>query len=368
MTYKPYGIKELEDLLERARREDLPVLTRHQRQAGLGIDFQNWNKIREIDTANLTVTAERAVTLGELEDAVGEKGFHIAAMTEDLRTVTLGDFFAEQMFCLTSLYYNQPRFQVLGLEVLLADGTVLQVAGKTVKNVTGYDMCRFYISSRETLAIPLAFTLKLVSLEPVQVMLEAELEEETILPELVRGLRNRRIQPQVCLYWNRLAAGILQPPETCGKLVLVCSGGAEKVKRELQAVSDLAEQLQLGLQVCPSPEKNWRDVKTLRSHTVWGDGLKAPSLQCGGLLQQLAEQQIGCWYDPLQGSLQLIPKQADGELYRALCQQAEQLGGCGNWYYQYQYGFAPAAQTAVWLRLKEQFAGERLNPVEGGAM
>ncbi len=39
-------------------------------------------------------------------------------------------FFAEQMICLTSLRYNQPRFQVLGLEVLLADGTVLSVAGK----------------------------------------------------------------------------------------------------------------------------------------------------------------------------------------------------------------------------------------------
>lgn len=368
MTYKPYGIKELQDLLERARRENQPVLTRHQRQAGVGIDFQNWNKIREIDTANLTVTAERAVTLGELEDAVGEQGFHVAAMTEDLRTVTLGDFFAEQMFCLTSLYYNQPRFQVLGLEVLLADGTVLQVAGKTVKNVTGYDMCRFYISSRETLAIPLAFTLKLVSQEPVQVMLEAELAADTVLPELVRGLRERRIQPLVCLYWNQLAAGALQPPEACGKLVLVSGGAAEQVKRELQAVSDLAEQLQLGLQVCPSPEKIWRDVKTLRGRTIWGDGLKAPSLQCAALLRQLEKRHVGCWYDPLQGSLQLIPQQPDGALYRDLCRQAEQLGGYGNWFYQYQYGFAPAAQTAVWLRLKAQFAGEGLNPIQGGAM
>ena len=71
--------------------------TRHQRQEGMGLDFQNWNKIREIDENNLTVTAERGVTLGELEDAVNRCGLHVAAMTEDLRTVTLGDFFAEQM-------------------------------------------------------------------------------------------------------------------------------------------------------------------------------------------------------------------------------------------------------------------------------
>ena len=95
-TYKPYGNKELQDLLQQAKRQNLPVLTRHQRTEGIGIDFQNWNRIREIDTANLTVTAERAVTLGELEDAVHEYGLHMAAMTEDLRSVSLGDFFAEK--------------------------------------------------------------------------------------------------------------------------------------------------------------------------------------------------------------------------------------------------------------------------------
>ncbi len=92
-TYKPYGIKELQDLLQQAKEQHLPILTRHQRQEGVGIDFQNWNKIREIDVANLTVTAERAVTLGELEGLFAKKGLHVAAMTDDLWTVSLGDFF-----------------------------------------------------------------------------------------------------------------------------------------------------------------------------------------------------------------------------------------------------------------------------------
>lgn len=364
-TYKPYGIKELQDLLQQAKEQHLPVLTRHQRQDGIGIDFQNWNRIREIDMVNLTVTAERAVTLGELEEAVREKGLHVAAMTDDLWNVNLGDFFAEQMVCLTSLRYNQPRFQVLGLEVLLADGTVLSVAGKTVKNVTGYDMCRFYISNRETLAIPLVFTLKLVSLEPVQVMLEADMAEEAVLMELVRGLREQRVTPQVCLYWNRFAARALQPAEARGKLILVCNGSEERVKRQLQTVRDLMKPLPIDLQVSERPKKIWRDIKVLRSRTVWSDGLKVPSLQCGVMLEKLTEQQIGCWYAPLQGSLQLLPVEENGALYQRLCQQAEQLGGCGSWYYQYQYGLAPAARNEVWLRLKKQFdADGRLNPIQ----
>ena len=193
--------------------------------------------------------------------------------------------------------------------------------------------------------------------------------EEATLMELVRGLREQRVTPQVCLYWNRLAARALQPAEEQGKLILVCNGSAERVERELQAIGALAERLQIGLQVCQRPEKIWRDIKTLRSRTVWGDGLKVPSLKCGMMLEQLAEQQIGCWYAPLQGSLQLLPAQADKALYQRLCQQAEQLGGCGNWYYQYQYGLASAGQDPIWARLKKQFdADERLNPIqrEGG--
>ncbi|MBR5318670.1 MAG: FAD-binding oxidoreductase [Peptococcaceae bacterium] len=338
-TYKPYGIK----------------------------DFQNWNKIREIDAVNLTVTAERGVTLGELEDAVNEYGLHMAAMTEDLRDVTLGVFFAEQMLSLTSLRYNQPRYQVLGLEVMLADGTVLQVAGKTVKNVTGYDMCRFYISSRETLAIPLAFTIKLISQEPMQAVMEAPIADTAVLMELVRGLRQQKLNPKVCVYWN--AAAAKQIEQTGGRLMMVCSGSAERLQRDLWEICKLAEALQIDLKINEQPEELWRGLQQLRSRTIWNDGIKVPSLQCDVMLQELEQNNIGCWYSPMQGSMQLIPQQADAEVYRQLCEAAGRLGGCGNWYYQYQYGFAPAGAAKIWQQLKEKFDAEgRLNPVQKGGV
>lgn len=99
-TYKPYGVQELQALLQQAEKQGVSVMTGGRQGSGFHIDFQNWNKIREIDLMNLTVTVERAVTLGELEDAVQAQGLHMAAVTEDLRNVSIGDFFAEQMFCL----------------------------------------------------------------------------------------------------------------------------------------------------------------------------------------------------------------------------------------------------------------------------
>ena len=361
-TYKPYGIKELQDVLQEAREKDLPVLSRHQKQDGIGLDFQNWNMIREIDPVNLTVTAERGVTFGELEEAVRGHGLHMAAMTEDLRDITLGDFFAEQYGSLTGELYNQPRYQVLGLEVMLADGTILHVAGKTVKNVTGYDMCRFYISSRETLAIPLAFTIKLVSRKAVQAVLEAPVETPDVLPGLVRSLREKHLRPEVCVYWNRAAAKAVS--EAGGRLVMVLSGTQERVQRDLWEISKTAEALGIALTISEQPEVQWEAIRKLREKTIWHDGVKVPTLQCEAMLEALEEYGIGCWYGPLQGSLQLMPPVADGGLYGNICKAAEELGGCGNWYYQYLYGFAPAGETRVWQQLKDKFDAEgRLNPI-----
>ncbi len=364
-TYQPQGIEELQQLLQQAQEHQLSVLTRRQKQDGVQIDFQHWNNIREIDTINLTVTAERGVTVGELEAAVQPYGLHMAAMTDDLKHITLGDFFAEQYTCLTSNRYNQPRYQILGLEVILTDGTLLQVAGKTVKNVTGYDMCRFYISNRETLAIPLAFTIKLVSKQPVQAMLEAPIKDTAVLMDLVRQIREKQLRPEVCLYWSGLAAQQLGGEDADGRLVIVLSGSAERLQRDLWEISKIAETLQIDLTLCEQPETIWNAVEQLRSAAVWHDGVKVPALKCDAMLKELDRQRIGCWYSLLQGSLQLMPQKADAVLYRELCQHAEALGGCGNWYYQYVYGFASTGETMVWQQLKDKFdADHRLNPIK----
>ncbi len=365
-TCQPKGVEELQTLLQQAKQQKAAIYTcsAAERAGGVQIDFQHWNNIREIDTINLTVTAERGVTLGTLEDAVQAHGLHMAAMTDDLRNITLGEFFAEQYTCLTSTKYNQPRYQILGLEVMLADGTLLQVAGKTVKNVTGYDMCRFYISSRETLAIPLAFTIKLVSKQNAQAVLDAPVQDTAVLMELVRSIRGKQLRPEVCLYWSDTAAKQLGGDDAGGRLIVVCSGSAERLQRDLWEISKIAEELKIDLTLNEQPEVIWQAIEQLREATVWHDGVKVPALKCSAMLSELEKRQIGCWYNLLQGSFQLMPQKADEVLYKELCHNAEELGGCGNWYYQYGYDFAPAGETKVWQQLKDKFdADNRLNPI-----
>ncbi len=372
MTYQPEMIEELQEMLREAGQNDLSVRTSSIGDViadEIQIDFQRWNRIREIDTINLTVTAERSVTFGALEAAVQPYGLHMAAMTDDLKHITLGDFFGEQYTCLTTNRYNQPRYQILGLEVMLADGTVLQVAGKTVKNVTGYDMCRFYISSRETLAIPLAFTIKLVSQQPMQAVMEALISDTTVLKELVRRLRQKHLCPEACLYWNDAAAQQIDTSQLDdadgGRLLLVCSGSLERLQHDLVTISEIAEMLEIDMNICKQPEVLWQVMEQLRQHTQWHDALKVPALTCDALLNDLAQRGIGCWCNLLQGNIQLMMPNLDSREYQEMCREAERLGGCGNWFYQYQFGFPPLGETRVWQQLKQKFdVADRLNPIK----
>lgn len=85
-------------------------------------------------------------------------------------------------------------------------------------------------------------------------------------------------------------------------------------------------------------------------------------------MEELANRNIGVWYNIMEGNMQLLPPDAgDGVVYRSLCRKAELLGGSGNRRLQYQFGLMPAQELKLWGKLKQQYDPEgRLNPVAGG--
>lgn len=360
-TYKPYGISELQELLKFADEKGLPVLTRHQRQDGVGIDFQNWDRIIEIDPQNFTVTAGRAVFLGELEDVLQRQGLHFPAYSEDLRLTTIGDFYGDQMCQLTQ--ETQARYLVQGLEVMLSDGNVISVGGKTVKNVSGYDMCRLYISNRETLAIPLVFLLKIVSQKKNAYGVLLQLSDEISLASLAGLLR--QLQPLVCVGWDHGSLALLEQAVGTGQsmLLLLQEKDTQRQREQLAALQGEGVVLQLldpeQLAAC------WRLVRDLRGITAWHDGFRVPMQQVDFFMEALRQLGAGFWYLPLQGRFQLIHPNASIEIYKKILNEAQKLGGAGNRYYEMLYGLAPQAEVTLWQALKQQFDPDnQLNPLE----
>jgi glycolate oxidase FAD binding subunit len=156
----------------------------------LVISTNRLNKIIDMDTANLTVTAQAGVKFRDLQTSLaGEEnrcylpyesptnvsdepicsdrdhmGCFIPMMPPFSHSATLGGIIAANSSGPVRLLYGLPRDMVLGVRYVAANGEIVGVGGKTVKNVSGYDMCKLMIGSRGSLGILGEMTLRLLPL------------------------------------------------------------------------------------------------------------------------------------------------------------------------------------------------------------
>ena len=139
-------------------------------EQGIMIDTTLMNHILELDEENLTLTVEPGVLLMELKGFVEEKGFYYPPDPGE-KSATIGGNISTNAGGMTAVKYGVTRDYVRALEVVLADGTVLQLGGKVVKNSSGYDLKDMVIGSEGTLAFVTKAVLKLLPLPKKNVSL-----------------------------------------------------------------------------------------------------------------------------------------------------------------------------------------------------
>ncbi|BCV22929.1 hypothetical protein hamaS1_29980 [Moorella sp. Hama-1] len=132
------------------------------REDGLVLSFAEMNKILELDIENLTATVQPGVVIQDLNDAVAPYGLIYPPDPGSVTTATMGGSVAESSGGLRGLKYGVTKDYVMGLEVVLADGTIFHCGGKTVKNVSGYDLVKLFCGSEGTLGIMTAITVRLI--------------------------------------------------------------------------------------------------------------------------------------------------------------------------------------------------------------
>jgi glycolate oxidase len=120
------------------------------------------NRILEIDEANLTASVEPGVVTATLQAAVAARGLYYPPDPGSQRISTLGGNVAENSGGMRCLKYGVTRDYVMGLEVVLADGSVVQTGGKNVKDVAGYDLTRLFVGSEGTLGVVTRILLRLL--------------------------------------------------------------------------------------------------------------------------------------------------------------------------------------------------------------
>jgi glycolate oxidase len=128
---------------------------------GVVLSLERMNRILEIDTANMTVTAEAGVLLTDLNKALEGTGLFYPPDPGE-KTATVGGNAATNAGGMRAVRYGVTRNYVLGMEAVLASGEVLRLGGKTVKTSSGYSLTDLMVGSEGTLGIMTGLTLKLI--------------------------------------------------------------------------------------------------------------------------------------------------------------------------------------------------------------
>jgi glycolate oxidase len=120
------------------------------------------NRIVELDVPNQVAVVEPGVITGVLQKAVEAKGLFYPPDPSSLRQSAIGGNIAENAGGARCLKYGVTADYVMGLEVVLPDGEIIRTGGKTVKNVTGYDLRALFCGAEGTLGTITQATLRLI--------------------------------------------------------------------------------------------------------------------------------------------------------------------------------------------------------------
>src|SRR5688572_15774257 len=132
----------------------------------LTIAFTAMDRIIEIDPANLCVVVQPGVINARLKAAVAEHGLFYAPDPASFEMCSIGGNLGTNAGGLCCVKYGQTRESVLGLEVVLADGSVIRTGGRNVKDVAGYALTHLFVGSQGTLGLMTEATLRIRPLPP----------------------------------------------------------------------------------------------------------------------------------------------------------------------------------------------------------
>lgn len=131
-------------------------------QGQIVMDLSRMTTIKEVNPLDLYAVVEGGVNVESFTSTVMSHGLFFPPDPGSAKAATMGGSLAENAGGPHAFKYGVFRDYTLGLTVVLADGRIIRTGGKTVKNVSGYDMTRLFVGSEGTLGIITEAVIKLI--------------------------------------------------------------------------------------------------------------------------------------------------------------------------------------------------------------
>lgn len=170
------SVEELAALVKFANRERIPVYPRGQStclsggplpvKGGMVFDLSVMNDLLEINEEDLVAVVSPGVLTADIHKAAEKKGLLYPPDPSSSHVSTIGGNMAENSGGPRGLKYGVTKDYVIGLELITPEGEIIKTGGRTVKNVTGYDLTKLIVGSEGTLGIITKAVLRLLPKPP----------------------------------------------------------------------------------------------------------------------------------------------------------------------------------------------------------
>jgi glycolate oxidase FAD binding subunit len=169
----PGNTEEIAAVLRLAQENNLAVVERgggtkqgwgYPVAAGLVLEMHRLNTLREHTWQDMTCTVEAGSTWAALQSGLAQHGQFVAVDPLWPDTATVGGIVATNDSGALRQRYGGLRDLIIGMTIVLADGTIAHTGGKVVKNVAGYDLHKLMIGAFGTLGVVTSVNFRLHSI------------------------------------------------------------------------------------------------------------------------------------------------------------------------------------------------------------
>ena len=217
-------------------------------RGGIVLALDGMNRILEVNPADGVAVVEAGVITGDLADAAAAVGWYYPPDPASLRECSIGGNIATNAGGPRCLKYGVTRAYVLGLEVVLADGRVLNAGGRVHKNKTGFDLVGLITGSEGLLGVVTKATVRLIPHPKARGMLAATFPEFPDAAACVETILNAGHLPSALeitdaftLRAARAHLGTDALPEGSAHLIVETDGTEDAVAAELSDLRHLLE-------------------------------------------------------------------------------------------------------------------------------
>jgi glycolate oxidase len=201
----PRKAEDVAALLRFANKRRIPVTARGAgrgyvggcvpKKHGIVVSFARMNRILELNVIDGVGVVQPGVITGDFQARARQLGLLYPPDPASLKECSLGGNVATNAGGPRCLKYGVTRHYVLGLQVALADGTLVRVGGRTIKNKSGFDLVGIFVGSEGLLGLVTEITLRLIPAPPARAALSASFASASVAAACVQHLLREGFLP-----------------------------------------------------------------------------------------------------------------------------------------------------------------------------